>query len=370
MGALTVVQLVPRLDTGGAERSTVEIASALVAAGHRAVVISAGGRWVEAVERAGATHVTLDLGRKSLFTLLRVFTLRRLLRELRPDIVHARSRLPAWIAWHALRGLRPRPHWVTTVHGLNSPGRYSAILTSGERVICVSNAVRDYVRAHYPNVDPARLVVIPRGIDREVFARGLRPSDEWLARFASERPSLHGRPLVLLPGRGTRLKGHADAIVALARLRERHGLEAGLWLLGAREPGRERYVEELERLAADRGVAVRVVIDAARADVREAYARADVVLQVSAKPESFGRTVVEALAIGTPVVGYAHGGVGELLRELFPDGATATGDVDALADTLARVLRERPAVAPFDSYRLDAMQAATLAVYDALGAAR
>src|SRR5688500_19345977 len=132
---LTVVQLLPALETGGVERSTLEIAAALVGAGHRAVVVSAGGRLVAQLHELGAEHVELDIGRKSLLALRRVSMLRQLLRDSGVDIVHARSRLPAWIGWRALQGMQSGqgPHFVTTVHGLNSPSRYSAIMTRGER---------------------------------------------------------------------------------------------------------------------------------------------------------------------------------------------------------------------------------------------
>lgn len=163
MRRLTVVQLLPALHSGGVERSTLEIASALVAAGHRAIVVSAGGRLVEPLLASGAEHLTLDIGRKSLLTLRHVLTLRNLFNEVGADIVHARSRLPAWLGLYAVRNLpaATRPHWVTTVHGLNSPGRYSAVMTSGERVICVSNSVREFVLTHYPSVPAERLQVIP-----------------------------------------------------------------------------------------------------------------------------------------------------------------------------------------------------------------
>ena len=140
------MQLLPALNAGGVERSTLEIGAALVAAGHRSVVVSAGGRQVEQLLAQGSEHVALDIGRKSVFALRHVGALRRLFADLKPDIVHARSRLPAWLAWRALR--KPpasKTHFVTTVHGLNSPGWYSAIMTRGERVICVSNTVRDHV---------------------------------------------------------------------------------------------------------------------------------------------------------------------------------------------------------------------------------
>ncbi|MBN8265661.1 MAG: glycosyltransferase, partial [Xanthomonadales bacterium] len=173
MRRLTVVQLLPALDAGGVEQSTLEIADALVRAGHRAIVVSAGGRLQAPLEAAGAEHIRLDIGRKSPLSLRHVPALRRLFRERGTDIVHARSRLPAWLGWLALRGMpeAARPRFVTTVHGLNSPSRYSAIMACGERVVCVSQSVRAHVLRHYPATDPRCLRVIPRGIDPAAFPR-------------------------------------------------------------------------------------------------------------------------------------------------------------------------------------------------------
>jgi glycosyltransferase involved in cell wall biosynthesis len=360
---LTVVQLLPALNAGGVERSVLEIGRALVAAGHRSIVVSSGGRLLEKLTAQGSEHITLDLGRKSLGTLRHIGTLRRLFSKLRPDIVHARSRLPAWLARLALRGMRaPKPHFVTTVHGLNSPSFYSSILTRGERVICVSNAVRDYVLKHYPRTDPTRLTVIPRGVDPEEFPFGYQPDEAWQRGFFMDFPQLEGGVLLTLPGRGTRLKGHADAIVLLAELVAR-GFDAHLLLLGAREPGREAYIAELEALAAQRGVAGRVAISVPRNDVREIYAISTLILQLSIQAEAFGRTVIEALALCRPVLGYAHGGVGELLAELYPEGRVPPGEPTRLVERAAELLRVSPAIAPLSRYRLADMQAATLAVY-------
>jgi glycosyltransferase involved in cell wall biosynthesis len=361
------MQLLPALEGGGVERSTLEIAAALVAAGHRSIVVSAGGRLVAPLVAAGSTHVALPIGAKRLRVLACVPKLRALVEAERPHLVHARSRLPAWIGRLALRGVRgPRPRWMTTVHGLNAPGRYSGVMASGERVVCVSETVRDHVSRHWPGTDPARLRVIPRGVDPAAWPHGHRPDAAWRAEFARRHPGLAGVPLLLLPGRGTRLKGHADAVRALALLATRHGIEAGLYLPGAREAGREAYVAEVESLAISLGVGGRVVFDVHRGDLREVYGAGACVLQVSRKPEAFGRTAVEALSIGVPVVGYAHGGIGEILGAAFPQGAVAVGDVDALADRVARFLREPPVVPPLHGFELAAMQATTLALYDEL----
>lgn len=363
---LTVVQLLPALSSGGVERSTLEIAQALVEAGHRAIVVSAGGRLVPALEATGATHVSLDIGAKSPWVLRHVRTLRRLLAETGADIVHARSRLPAWIGWWALRGMPAahRPHFVTTMHGLNSPSRYSAIMARGERVICVSDTVRAYLLRHYPDTPTDRLRVIPRGIDPAKFPPAPVPDTAARAEVAARWPQLGGNgPLLLLPGRGTRLKGHIDAITLLEDLRNA-GFDARLWMPGAREAGREAYIAELMREAESLGCADALAMTEPTDAIARAYAASDLVLQLSRKPEAFGRTVLEALSSARPVAGWAHGGVGELLAQLQPEGAVAPFDRDALAAAARRLLARAPTRAGTMPDTLRAMQEATLAVYD------
>jgi glycosyltransferase involved in cell wall biosynthesis len=368
---LTVVQLLPALQSGGVERSTIEICQALARAGHRAIVVSAGGRLLPALAATQAEHITLDIGRKSLLSLRHVATLRRLFVQEKIDIVHARSRLPAWLGWLAWRGLPPagRPRLVTTVHGLNSPSRYSAVMTYGERVICVSDSVRRYVLQHYPATDDAKLRVIPRGIDPTQFPRTPVPNPAARDAAAQLHPALGGKgPLLLLPGRGTRLKGHADALALLARLRA-SGSDARLWLPGAREPGREAYIAELETQAGKLGIGDALAFTAPTARIAEAYAASDLVLQLSRKPEAFGRTVIEALACGRPVLGWAHGGAGELLQQLQPAGAVAAFDTQALLVQARQLLEQPPpALGRMNAYTLRAMQDATLATYHELDA--
>lgn len=371
MAGRTIVQLLPALHSGGVERSTLEIAAALAAAGHRSLVISAGGRLVPLLEREGSEHIALPVGAKSLRIFATARRLRALLADLKPDLVHVRSRLPAWCLRLALRGLESPPHVVSTVHGLNSPGRYSGIMTRAERIICVSDTVRAHVLRHWPDTDPARLRVIERGIDPAQFPRGHQAPEAWRQRLHGEHPELRGGRLLLLPGRGTRLKGHADALSLLAALRG-DGLDARLWMPGARDPERAAYVAEMEAQARALGVAGAVAITPPTDAIAAAYAAADLVLQLSRRPEAFGRTVVEAHAVGRPVLGWDHGGVGELLKELQPDGAVAPFDAAALA-ARARVLLARqgahPATMPGsvpDRYSLRSMQHATLSVYDEL----
>jgi glycosyltransferase involved in cell wall biosynthesis len=331
-------------------------------------VASAGGRLVRRLEAEGSRHVALDLGRKSLATVVKVLALRSLIRELRPDVVHARSRLPAWVARGAL-GLLPaasRPKFLTSVHGLNSPGRYSGILVRGDRIHCVSETVRAQVLRQWPDTPEEKLVVIEPGIEPAEFPRGLAVPDAWRAELAATHPQLAGGRLVLLPGRGTRLKGHHDAIDLLAGLRAQ-GIDARLWLLGIEQKGRESYLQDVRKYMLAAGLQDVVALSPPRADIALAYAASDLVLQLSKQPESFGRTVVEALSVGRPVLGWARGGVGELLAKHFPEGAVALRDAPELCARAAQFLTAAPTVPVTLLPTRSAMEARMLELYANLG---
>lgn len=355
MRRLTVLQLLPALGNGGVERATLEIADALVRAGHRSIVVSAGGRMLPALLATGSEHIELAIGEKHPRVLSTVRPLRELIARERPDLVHVRSRLPAWILRLALRGLPRPPAVVSTVHGLNSPGRYSGVMTRAERIICVSETVRAHVLAQWPRTPPARLVVIERGIDLARFPR----------QPARTRDGDGAAPRLLLPGRGTRLKGHAEALRLLAALHAA-GCPATLELPGSREPGRERYIAELEARARALGIADAVRFLPPREDMAAAYRNCDMVLQLSTQPEAFGRTVVEALACGRPVVGWDLGGVGESLRRYFPAGRVPPGDHAALRDTTLSLLAVPASIPPILAPTLADMQANTLKVYESI----
>lgn len=368
---LTVLQMLPALEGGGVERGTLEVARALVDAGHRSLVVSAGGRLVEQLTKQGSEHISWQIGRKSLLTLRFVLRLRRLLREERVDILHVRSRLPAWVAWLAWRGMDPatRPRLVSTVHGLYSVSAYSRIMTRGELVIAVSKTARDYILGSYPGVDPAVIRVIPRGVDAEEFPYGRQPQADWLTRWHADFPQLRDRRVLTLPGRITRLKGHHDFIDLIAALRQRgqdvHGL-----VVGGEDSRRPGYARELrERLTQD-GLQDDVSFIGHRKDMREIYAVSDLVLSLSTRPESFGRTVLEALSLGRPVIGYDHGGVGEVLGTVYPVGLVPLGDVPALVERTLTLLDNAPPVPQEHPYQLSTMLAATLALYEKLAASR
>ncbi len=362
---LTVVQILPALQSGGVERGTLEVGKYLVEHGHRSVVISAGGRMVEQLVREGSEHVSWDIGRKSLWTLRLIPRLRRFLIENQVDILHARSRMPAWICYLAWKGMDPktRPRFVTTVHGLYSVNAYSAVMTKGEKIIAVSEAARDYILRNYPDVPAERIVAIPRGVDPGEFPHGYRPPPTWLKTWQAENPGLSGRKILTLPGRITRLKGHHDFIDLIAQLRDRNLDVHGL-IVGGEDPNRRAYAAEVRKAVHDRGLDSALTFTGARTDIREIFSISAIVLSLSNKPESFGRTVLEALSLGVPTVGYSHGGVSEILRTLYPAGAVEVGNVTQLVETVARLLETPAAVRPGNPYTLENMLASTLALYE------
>jgi glycosyltransferase involved in cell wall biosynthesis len=361
---LTVLQILPALQGGGVERGTLEVARHLVQHGHRSLVMSAGGRMVAQLEAEGSTHFTWPVGKKSLFTLRLVPRLRRFLIEHKIDILHVRSRMPAWVAYLAWRSMDPatRPRLVTTVHGLYSVNRYSKVMLKGERIIAVSNTIRDYILSNYPDTDASRIEVIYRGVDAAEFPYGYRPSADWLAAWRAQYPQLTGKRILTLPGRLTRLKGHADFISLIARLKQ-HGLPVHGLIVGGEDPKRQAYARELHAAVAAQGLADDITFTGHRSDMREVFAVSDLVLSLSSKPESFGRTVLEALRLGTPVVGYNHGGVGEILATAYPAGLVELGDMDALIDRVTGLLAQLVVVEDSGAYPLVAMLDSTLNVY-------
>lgn len=361
---LCVAQVLPALEEGGVERGTLEVAAALVENGHRALVVSAGGRMVEQLEASGAEHVQMPVGAKSPWTLRCVPKLRRLLKDNRVDIVHPRSRLPAWITRLSLRRMpaKYRPRLVTTVHGFYSVNAYSAVMTRGERIIAVSESVRRYILDNYQGVADERIRVIHRGVDRKRFPYGFTPPNEWLEQFRAGLPQLEGRMVVTLPGRLTRWKGQLDFVQVIGRLLRANLPVHGL-IVGGHDRRREPYVEALRKEIDRSDLGPHLTLLGHRGDVREILAVSDVVVSLSTDPEAFGRTTIEALSLGRPVCGYDHGGVGEQLAAVLPQGAVPVGDVEAVAERIASWHRQPPEIPREHPFTLERMLADTLSVY-------
>lgn len=365
---LTILQVLPALDGGGVERGVIEIAAAVVAAGHRSLVVSAGGRLTSELIRSGTEHFTRSIGRKSPLTLRHVAWLRKLMVDESVDVIDIHSRLPGWMTWLAWKSLalHRRPKLITTVHGLHRPGLYSSIMCRGERVITVSHAAREYVLQHYPDVSAVSIITIPRGIDPIEFPRGLLPDHAWRTAFFAGYPAAMGKPLLTLPGRITRLKGHANFLQLLAALRSRgvtcHGL-----IVGEAQPRQSGYLRELQSMAAQLQLNDHVTFTGHRTDIRQIMAVSSIVLSLSNRPEAFGRTVSEALAIGTPVVGFHHGGVAEILDAQFPAGGVELGNQQQLTDRVTAILTHSEQSIPSPViWTMQSMQDATIAAYESI----
>lgn len=366
---LRIVQVLPALNEGGVERGTVEFARELVKLGHESIVISNGGRQVERLLAEGTRHIQMPVHKKSLTSLLQVRPMRKLLAELQPDIVHVRSRIPAWIVWLAWRKMpaRQRPGLVSTFHGLYSVNRYSAIMGKAERVIAISDCVHQYILRNY-DVDPAIITRIFRGLDRSAFNKDAC-TPHWREQLFQQYPQLRDRQLILMPGRLSRWKGQEAFIAMMAELVKLNPACHGV-VVGAAEPDKAHYEQELRDLCRAKGVADQVTFVGHRSDIQAFYGLASVTCHMSSKAEPFGRTVPEALASGCPVVAYDRGGASESLNACFPQGLVPPDDISAFARRVAELVDQSFDIQLPDAFYLEHQVNATLQVYRDLLASR
>jgi glycosyltransferase involved in cell wall biosynthesis len=242
-------------------------------------------------------------------------------------------------------------------------------MMKGERIIAVSDTARDYVLANYPRVKPEQIAVIHRGVDMAEYSTGYHPDTTWLANWYRHYPETRGKYVITLPGRLTRRKGLLDFIDVVQGLKQRgipvHGL-----IVGDIPAGRKvGFMNESRRRIATAGLAESITLTGYREDLREILAISGAVLSLAHRPEAFGRTVAEALSLGRPVAGYAHGGVGEQLDALFPEGAVAVGDVAGIHRRLTEWYASAPTPAVNRRYTLERMLDATLDLYQEMTAA-
>ncbi|MBW4936468.1 glycosyltransferase family 4 protein [Marinobacter sp. F4206] len=361
---MRILQALPALYSGGVERGTVEFASDLVKRGHESFVVSKGGPMAEQLRGQGSTHIFMPIHRKSPASFAQILPMRKLLLELKPDIVHVRSRMPAWIIHLALKSIPTdqRPAVVSTFHGMYSVTPYSAIMTRADHLIAVSQCVRDYILENYP-VPEGKLTVIQRGVDLNAFwQRELSP--QWLQRWFRQYPQLADQKIIMMPGRISRWKGQMDFLAMMAKL-VRHRPDCHGIIVGGAEPGKERFLEQLEKERARLDLTDKVSFLGQRNDMTTLYLLADVVCHMSTKPEPFGRTVTEALASGTPVVGYNRGGAAETLQACFRAGLVTPDNTNEFAETVLRLLdTEAPIIDIPYRFQLEAQTESTLQVYE------
>lgn len=380
----TILQIIPRLDTGGAELATIEITDAIVRAGGRALVVTAGGRMADRVTSAGGEIITLDAGTKNP---ARIWTnaarLADIARREHVDLIHARSRAPAWSALIAAR--RIEKPFVTTYHGAyaeNDPFKrlYNSVMARGDVTIANSQYTADLIRARY-RTPPERIAVIPRGVDIARFDQRVI-SAERKAKLAAAWGIEADSPVVLHAARLTGWKGQTILIDAMARLSASGRAGTAVVVLAGDAQGRETYVRDLHARAAAAGIADRIKLVGHVDDIAAAYALAYVTVVASIEPEAFGRAAAEALAVGCPVITTNLGAPPEIVlaepaasRNAITGWVTpvsAAGLVSALEAALTMPDAQRAAMGDRASadirarFTLDRMKRDTLAVYDRL----
>jgi glycosyltransferase involved in cell wall biosynthesis len=327
-----ILQVLPQLRTGGVERGTIEITGAIAKAGGRALVASAGGAMVPSVAYAGGEHITLPLTRKHPLGLwMNAGKLEKLIREQKVEIVHARSRAPAWSAYWATQ--RTGTPFVTTFHGVYGLApkfkkHYNQVMTKGDRVIAVSHFVAKHIEENYA-IDPAKIRTIHRGVDTNVFDPA-RILPQRMVDLASKWRIPDDLPIIMMPGRITRWKGQHIVIEALAKLPHRKFF----CLLVGDDMGHPSYRKEIEERSFELGIDGHIRFVGNTPHMSEAYMLANVIVAPSIEPEAFGRVPVEAQAMGRMVIATNHGGACETVVPNETGWLVKPGDSDELAKAI------------------------------------
>ena len=372
----TLLQVVPELETGGAEQTTIDVAHAVVRAGGKALVATRGGRMAARLQADGGRLAQMPVQTKNPLVMMgNAARLVDLIRREKVSIVHARSRAPAFSALWAAQATRTP--FVATYHGVynarNSLKRwYNAVMTRGDLVIANSAYTRDHVLAEH-RIDPARIVAIPRGVDLERFNPSWVGAERVQAlRAAWGLDPKERRVKLLLAGRLTRIKGHL-MIVEAARLMKAQGRSDFLIVFAGDDQGRTGYREEIETAIAAAGLTDEIRLVGHCDDMPAAYQLCDIAMLPTTKPESFGRTAVEPQVMGKPVLASDHGGTTETVLNGETGWLVKVGDANAWAGAMSHAIGMGPArlaamgqVAANRARRLysvDAMCEATLAAY-------
>lgn len=379
----TLLQVVPELDTGGAEQTTIDVAHAVVRGGGKALVATRGGRMAARLEADGGRLAQMPVQTKNPLVMLgNAARLVDLIRREKVSIVHARSRAPAFSALWAAQATRTP--FVATYHGVynakNSVKRwYNAVMTRGDLVIANSDYTRDHVLAEH-HIDPDKIVSIPRGVDLERFNPSwVTPERTAALRAAWGVDAKDRRTKLLLAGRLTRIKGHLLIVEAARRMRDA-GRKDFLIIFAGDDQGRTGYREEIEAAIAAAGLEEQVRLVGHCDDMPAAYQICDIAMLPTTKPESFGRTAVEPQVMGKPVLASDHGGTTETVVHGETGWLVKVDDVEAWAGAMTRAIEMGPArLAAMGQaaanrarrlYSVEAMCDATLEAYARVLAAR
>lgn len=370
-----ILQVIPALDAGGAERTTIDIAEALARDGLRPLVASEGGRMEPMLEGVGGQLIRLPVSSKAPHILMaNAMRLAAIARKENVKLIHARSRAPAWSALMAA-GMEKLP-FVTTYHGIYNAANplkrfYNSVMVRADAVIANSQWTAQHVLAEH-HVNPAKLTVIPRGIDLARFDPAGAPPDR-VAALRREWGAAPDDVVILLPGRLTRWKGQLVFIAALAQLARAGKLGRIRAVIAGDAQGRAGYEAEVRDAITAAAIGDRVLLQGHTVDMPLAYLAADIVVSASTDPEAFGRVAAEAGAMSRPVIATDHGGARETVVPGQSGLLTAAGDAGALAAAMQELAQMDPAARAewgafgrrhiVDRYSLERMCADTLALY-------
>jgi glycosyltransferase involved in cell wall biosynthesis len=334
--APVIMQIIPALGAGGAEQGCIDVAAEIVKSGATSIVVSNGGHRVPEIVRSGSIHINLPVDSKNPIVMWRnIARLRKLIKDHDVDIVHARSRAPAWSAWKACE--TTKAHFMTTCHApFNISGDvkrfYNSSIARGERVIAISNYVKEYLLKNY-EIDEANIRLIHRGVALEKFhPSAVAPTH--LIKLSNDWRLPDGCLIVMMPGRLTRWKGHLVLIDAMAKLAR----EDVFCVMIGDDQGRKEYREEVEAAIRAKNLEGRVRIIGHCNDMPAAYMLSNVVVSASTDPEGFGRVPIEAQAMGRPIVATDHGGAQETIINGTTGWLVPPSDADALAKAIGEAL--------------------------------
>ena len=357
---MRIVQLLPELNEGGVERGVVELNREYVKLKIESYVISAGGKLEDQINLDAGKHIKFDVCSKNIFTVFtRVAKLKKILKEIKPDIIHVRSRVPAWLVYFANKSLNIKV--VSTVHGFNSVGFYSSIMQKADAVICVSNSIKEYIQKHYQTSEN-KITVIPRGIDLELF--NPRNIDETFIENFKKEFDLKDKFVVSSVGRVTQLKDYETFIKAILLAKKEIPNVVGLIVGGVRSD-KEDYLKSLKSLIKELDLENNIIFTGSQSKIEQIYALSDVVISSSKKPESFGRAVAESICMNKPVIATNHGGVKDIIIENENGFFFEVGDDKELADNIlkSRTLKFDGYGYISDNFSLKNMLDRTLEVY-------
>ena len=357
---MRILQLLPELKVGGVERGTVDLSDHLVKLGHDSAVISAGGQLVNLLRAHGAKHYELPIAKKNIRALSQINNLKKIYSEFQPDIVHVRSRFPAWINYFALKNFPDKkPIVVSTFHGLYSKPFYSKSMSYADEIIAISHTVKDYILENY-SVDTSNLHLIYRGCDLQEF--NTTPlNQEWKEAWFNEFPQTRNKTILNLPGRITSWKGIESFIDLFSQLDTSrfHGI-----IPGPVASNKKNYFNSLTKLIKQKGLADHLSFCGARSDIAMVYKISDIVMNLSSKPEPFGRTIIEAAACGSHVMGWDRGGVKESIQSINPDGLVEYGNIGMLAQQIEKVLTSPPPESIPEQFTKEHLASSTINVYE------